>query len=151
MTLTVTPECASILVESDLFNITNTSNSITVKINGGSAIILTPAATVGSYTITPELLDLTTFTEGVYDITLSSVLVDSTSSTDQGCAPIICDLLCQDTTLAWYGDTSNIAKVLALEGIKAAAGCETCGCSIMLALYNSLSDEPTPSCGCGCA
>lgn len=151
MTLTVASECASILVESALFNITNESNSISVKINGGTAIVLTPTASATNYTITPELLDVETFSEGVYDITLTSVLLDSSIETDQGCAPIICDLLCQDTTLAWYADTANVDKVLALEGIKAAADCETCGCAIMLTLYNSLSNDSTPSCGCGCA
>ncbi len=151
MTLTIASQCASILVDSDLFNITNISNSIAVKINGAAAITLTPSASASNYTITPELLDLDTFTEGVYDITLSSVLIDSSTATDQGCAPIICDLLCKDSTLAWYADVSKIDKALALEGIKAAANCETCGCSIMLTLFNSLTDASAPTCGCGCA
>lgn len=151
MTLTVSPTCTSIVVDSDLFNITNVSNSIAVKINGATAITLTPSASANTYTITPELLDLTAFTEGVYDITLTSVLVDNAVSSEQACAPILCDLYCQDTTLGWYLGTDNLDKVLALEGIKAAADCETCGCSIMLALYNSLTDGTTNSCGCGCA
>lgn len=151
MTLTVASECVSILIESDLFNITNESNSVSVKINGGTAVVLTPTASATSYTITPELLDVETLTEGVYDITLTSVLLDSSVQTDQGCVPILCDFLCQDSTLSWYKDTTNIDKVLALEGIKAATDCVTCGCSVMLTLYNSLSNDSTPSCGCGCA
>lgn len=150
MTITVTSPCASMLVESDLFNITNTSNSIAVKINGGTAITLTPTASAANYTITPALLGLESFTEGVYDITLTSVLVDTTVASEQRCVPILCDLLCQDTTLSWYNGTDNIAKALALEGIQAATDCETCGCSIMLALYNTLIDDTTPTIGCGC-
>lgn len=151
MTLTVSSTCTNIVVDSDLFNITNISNSIAVKINGGTAITLTPSASASSYTITPELLNLTTLTEGVYDITLSVVLVDNSVATEQGCAPVICDLLCKNSTLSWYTNTNNMEKVLALEGLKVAANCETCGCSLMLGLYNTLTNDTTTTCGCGCS
>lgn len=151
MTLTVTSPCASILVESPLFNITNNSNSISVKINGASAIVLTPTDSATSYTITPELLGLETMPQGVFDITLESVLVDTSVVKDQRCVALLCDLLCDDNTLSLYEGTDNIVKVLALEGIKAATDCETCGCDIMLALYNTLIDDTTTTIGCGCA
>lgn len=151
MTITVTSPCASMLVESSLFNITNTSNSISVKINGGTEIILTPADTAVNYTITPLLLEVDSFAQGVYDITLTSTLIDTTVAKDQRCVALLCDLLCENSTLALYENTDNIVKVLALEGIKAATDCETCGCDVMLALYNTLIDDTTTTIGCGCA
>lgn len=151
MTLTVNADCTEILIASEVFSITNDSNTLSIKINGGTALEVELLSNITNYTLTPEDLDLTTFTEGVYDITLTSVLLDDSVATDQGCTYVLCDLLCQDTTLLWYGDSASIEKVLALEGIKASANCETCSCSIMLSLYNSLSNDTTTICGCGCA
>lgn len=151
MTLTVNSDCTEILIASDLFSITNDSNVLSVKINGGSALEVELLSNITNYTLTPEDLDLTAFTEGVYDITLTSVLLNNSVATDQGCAYVLCTLLCDNTTLSWYKDSTNIEKVLALEGIKAAANCETCSCSLMLTLFNSLSNDPTTTCGCGCA
>jgi len=151
MTLTVNSDCTEILINSELFSITNSSNILSIKVNGGTALEVVLLSNITSYTLTPGDLDLTTFTEGVYDITLTSVLLDNSVATDQGCAYVLCDLLCQDSTLLWYSDKTQIEKVLALEGIKAAANCETCSCSLMLTLFNSLSNDTTTSCGCGCS
>ena len=148
MTITVNSACTSILVDSATFNAFNISNTIILVVNGGTEIELTPAANATSYTITPATLDLEEFVEGVYDIRLSAVLLDSSVSEDTGCTAVICSLKCDDTTLALYSDSSNIVKILALEGLQAATNCVTCSCDLMTTFYNIINNnESTSTCG----
>lgn len=149
MTLTVNSTCTSILIESESFNPSNISNTISLIINGGTAIELTPSASATSYTITPTTLSETAFTEGVYEVNLSSVLTDSSVSEDRGCTAVVCTLKCAQDTLSLYSDKANITKVLALEGLLAANDCVTCSCDLMTTFYNIINNnESTCSCGC---
>lgn len=149
MTITVNSNCTSILVNSDNFNGNNISNSLSLIINGGTAVVLVPLSNATSYTITPASLDLDVFVEGVYQIELSSVLSDSSVVEDRGCTAVICALKCSESTLLLYKDPINIMKVLALEGLQAATDCVTCSCSLMTDFYNIIKDDES-TCSCGC-
>ena len=133
MTIQVNSTCTSIAIASNNFNASNRSNTLLVSVNGGEATSITLAANATSYTLLPAALGVTSFEEGVYSIKLTSVLSNNSTTDDQGCTAVICQLKCANTTTAWYLDSSqeSLLKVLALEGLISASGCVSCGCDLL--------------------
>jgi hypothetical protein len=151
MAVTVNADCSEITLTSDIFNPANISNTLQVSVNGAVGVEVTIPADALTYTLVPQDLDVEEFAQGVYELKLSSVAFDSTSYTETTCTALLCDLLCDATTLSWYADKESFDKALALEGLKAASGCSECNCSITQTLYNHITNGDTSSCGCCCS
>lgn len=150
MTTTVNSQCSSIEINSELFAPANISNTLYVSVNGASETTITITANASSFTLEPSDLDVEQFAQGVYQLRLVSVAFNSVSTEEISCTSLLCDLLCDVDTLAWYSSKDTFDKALALEGLKNASNCSECNCTIMQTLYNFIIDDNNTSCGCCC-
>lgn len=153
MILTVNSDCTSVLIQSDVFNTDNTSNVLSVSINGGAATEIELSSSIAtSYTFNAASLDLDALEAGVYEFLITATLADTTVQTDLGCTALLCAYECDVDTLELYSDVANIDKILAYEGLKNFANCSTCSCTLANTLHNAFTNTTTTnatSCGCG--
>lgn len=151
MILTKSADCTSVLISSSNFNANNRANTLSVSVKGGAPTVLTLGASITNYVFNAASLGLTALIPGAYEFALSSVLLDFSKANDLGCAVLLCTFECDTDVLDLYKNIDNIDKVLAFEGLKNVAECETCGCDLANDLFDIFTNEPTTnvnSCGC---
>lgn len=150
MTITVNSTCTTITIQSSALNASNISNVLKVRVNESEQIEVAVIPAAASIVFNAASIGVSSLAEGIYEFDLTSTLVDSSIVEDQGCAALVCVLKCQPSTIEMYLNEGDFDKVLALEGLKAASDCSTCGCQTMLNLYNAITNGTTTStCGCG--
>lgn len=151
MILTPNASCTQIVVQSDAFSLTNTSNELVVTINNSQEITVTPTASATSYTITAGALSLEELPSGVYSIKLTSVRNDTTVKTDLGCTTLLCAYMCDEDRLNLYTSTDNIEKILAFEGLVNFQSCVSCSCDLANILHDAyLNNQSTNAGSCSC-
>lgn len=159
MTYTVSENCDSIAIQSDLItnwiaNQDNTSYSleINVTINSGNVTTVIPSLTIideteGILTLTEDLVT-DTFKDSVVHVELVE-LNDTVQSTDDDCVLALCDIKCKIANYTANNLTSDLMYFY--EALLLAGECGECDCKNAVEILNyiiiKLQDVDT-NCGC---
>jgi hypothetical protein len=147
MTAFVDEACTFMFITSTFFAANNTSNTLVVVYNGTTTTLTLATNITNGYTLTPAALGMTTtFKDGVYSLTLTTISVASVKTTESLCRASLCGIKCDmiDNYVA-----ADFDKAMAYEALKLANGCLKCDCTILNTLYTILTNTPVDDCNCG--
>jgi hypothetical protein len=147
MTATLSNDCTTIVITSSFLVSGNTSNKLLVT-RGTTTTTITLATNITTYTLLPAALGMTTtFSDGVYTLTLVTVSSGGIKNTESLCRVSLCGIKCD--MIDNYLDIVDFKKVMAYEGLKLANDCVKCDCTILNTLYTVLTNTPIDDCNCG--